>query len=61
MPLPAVELDDLAGLGPDAVDLVAVPIDFEQVIEERERKAVAAEEGDEDFLEGAAGPTERAF
>lgn len=53
MALPAVELDDLAQVGPVAVDLEAPASDFDPVVEERKRQVVRAKERAEALLQAA--------
>jgi hypothetical protein len=52
---PAVELDDQALVGPEAVGLKALGADGDPGVEVGAGETVAVEEGDEPFLEGAAG------
>jgi hypothetical protein len=59
MALPTVELDDLANIGPVAVDLEAPPVHGDPVVEAGQAKAVTSEEGREALLEAASLATRR--
>jgi hypothetical protein len=51
VPLPAVELDDLFGARPVAIDLELLWTDEDPGVEAGHRQAMAAEEGREAFLQ----------